>query len=69
MSDEEEFAKLDKLGSVLTDVIKEVYAPSTPKDYLILSGALTGVLAAFLREAGEDPAEFLRDCLDLGKAT
>jgi len=66
MSDEEEFAKLDKLGSVLIGVIKGVFVPSTPKDYLTLSGALLGISAEFLRKAGEDPVEFLKGCLDIG---
>lgn len=65
MSDEEEFAKLDRLSNMLTAVIKKVYAPSTPKDYLTLSGALAGVLADFLREAGQDPVEFLKECIDI----
>ena len=62
----DEKAKLDltELTKRVTENLREEYLVENPTQKLVLGIVLLAVAITFIREAGEDPAEFLESCLN-----
>jgi len=62
-TDKDAKSDLTELTKMVTEDLREVYLTEDPTQKLVLGTVLLAVAITFIRETGEDPTEFIKDCI------